>query len=239
MQIEKKTGLFWGTVFVVAGLYNIPAGLVQHLPWDQVLTNRNLLIPTICGLVFFLSAAIPRIRYVQAIILLAYSPLGFYGDPSSMFGFGFFVSGVIMLFLFQFFRKYGAVKIVILLVYFYALQIISFATIPNNVSIVKSAGIVIFITAFLFFLYIVFQEKILIYLKPTKPNLRLSEKGLSQTEINYVMALLDGQTAKEIAFDREVAESTVRNTLSRAYKKLGVQDRLGLAALTDKFKIIA
>jgi DNA-binding CsgD family transcriptional regulator len=57
---------------------------------------------------------------------------------------------------------------------------------------------------------------------------RLRTAGLSETELRYAAAALEGLSYARIAAEAGVAESTVRNTLAKAYKKCGVGDLKGL-----------
>lgn len=88
-------------------------------------------------------------------------------------------------------------------------------------------------------LYFAFQEKLMVYLKEPRRKVSLKEEALSEAEQAYVKAtVLAGRSYKEVAFDFGVSESTVRNTLSRAYKKLGVADHAGLMALAASCDIV-
>lgn len=53
-------------------------------------------------------------------------------------------------------------------------------------------------------------------------GLSLDAAALSERERAFAEALLAGRSVKEMAYESGVSESTVRNTLARAYKKLGV-----------------
>jgi len=53
----------------------------------------------------------------------------------------------------------------------------------------------------------------------------------------YIQALDQGISPKEIAAEHKISDSTVRNTLARAYKKLGVKDKSELTSLTAKHMI--
>ncbi|MDP3179785.1 MAG: LuxR C-terminal-related transcriptional regulator, partial [Spirochaetaceae bacterium] len=97
---------------------------------------------------------------------------------------------------------------------------------------------VFFITVFLAFLYLAFNERVVVYLKETKPRLSLTDKGLSQAERTYIRALTVGQSLKEIAAAANISESTVRNTLSRAYKKLEVEDKTELAKMMERHELV-
>ena len=71
----------------------------------------------------------------------------------------------------------------------------------------------------------------------TRKTSLLSEKGLSTAERAFIGQTLSGKSQKEISIDFELSESTVRNTLARAYKKLDIEDRVGLAVLGERFEI--
>lgn len=60
------------------------------------------------------------------------------------------------------------------------------------------------------------------------PLERLRVSGLSETELRYAEAALEGRSYARIAAEAGVAESTVRNTMAKVYKKCGVGDLKGL-----------
>lgn len=57
---------------------------------------------------------------------------------------------------------------------------------------------------------------------------RLRASGLSETELRYAAGALEGRSYARIAAEAEVAESTVRNTMAKAFRKCGVGDLKGL-----------
>jgi DNA-binding CsgD family transcriptional regulator len=67
-----------------------------------------------------------------------------------------------------------------------------------------------------------------------QPVLSLSGQGLSRVEAAYVRSILQGHSVKETAHEAGVSDSTVRNTLARVYRKLGV----GLMALAGRMEIV-
>jgi DNA-binding CsgD family transcriptional regulator len=72
-----------------------------------------------------------------------------------------------------------------------------------------------------------------------RPVIVLSEHGLTRMQTAYVMSLLGGASIKEIACEAGVSDSTVRNTLAKVYKKLGVHNMVGLMQLAGKAEIRA
>ena len=75
-------------------------------------------------------------------------------------------------------------------------------------------------------------------LQKGKALLSLGAKGLSEAEQLHILATIGGKSVKETAFEFGVTESTVRNTLARAYKKLGISGKAGLAALAEKYDVV-
>lgn len=73
---------------------------------------------------------------------------------------------------------------------------------------------------------------------PERPVLSLSRRGLTKAESAYVLSILRGQSVKETAHQAGVSESTVRNTLSRVYRKLGVSNMVSLMSLTGKEDVV-
>jgi len=82
------------------------------------------------------------------------------------------------------------------------------------------------------------RSRKVIMVEREKPKLLLSEKGLSATEIAYSTALLSGRSVKEIAFEYDVSESTVRNSLSRAYAKIEVPSMAAFLSLASKYEVL-
>ncbi len=71
-----------------------------------------------------------------------------------------------------------------------------------------------------------------------RPRLSLSDLGLAPAERHYVLSIIAGESIKSIAEAAGVSDSTVRNSLARAYRKLGVSDMLGLVALAGRHDIV-
>jgi DNA-binding NarL/FixJ family response regulator len=70
-----------------------------------------------------------------------------------------------------------------------------------------------------------------------KETLKLADFGLSNRECEFVLAYLSGKSMKQIASDNGVRSSTVRNTFSNAYAKLGIIDSHELRALGERFNV--
>jgi DNA-binding CsgD family transcriptional regulator len=72
---------------------------------------------------------------------------------------------------------------------------------------------------------------------PRKRLLRLAEYKLTAREIRIVKARLGGQSVKELATGFGLAESTVRNALSFAYRKLKLNGSEDLMALGERYQV--
>ena len=82
------------------------------------------------------------------------------------------------------------------------------------------------------------EGRVLGAFSPKKGRMSLRAMGLSYRERMFAQELLGGMLLKQIAYEHELTESTVYNTLANAYKKLGVRDSHELRALGVKYQIV-
>jgi DNA-binding CsgD family transcriptional regulator len=113
----------------------------------------------------------------------------------------------------------------------------TFSTIRADGQFYHIASVIFYILAFLIFFYLMFSDKLMVFLNEPKSKLSLEAKGLTDTESGYILSIISGKSVKETAFEAGVSESTVRNTIARGYKKLGVLNKSGLMALSEKYDI--
>lgn len=73
--------------------------------------------------------------------------------------------------------------------------------------------------------------------KPQKPSLVLASYHLTKSEIMAVKNRMQGKSVKEIAYEHGKAESTIRNALANACRKLQIGGREDLLALAERFRI--
>lgn len=185
----------------------------------------------------FASARWQALAWLQPVLYLICAVIAIvWGDYASFYGLGFFSIGILFLFRMGAFEKHRVPKFLLTLLVFYAAEIIS--AINKQMALFEAVMPLFFITVFLLMLYFAFQEKLMVYLKEPKEKYSLDAKGLSNAEKLYVRELCDGKTYKEIAFTHKVTESTVRNTIARAYHKLGVSDRAGLFDLSSNHELV-
>jgi DNA-binding CsgD family transcriptional regulator len=81
------------------------------------------------------------------------------------------------------------------------------------------------------------KGKIFAPLSPTPCRFSLKKYNLSERERQFALALIGGKSVKEMASANGLAASTVRNTLSCAYAKLGIKNAVELAVLGARFKV--
>jgi DNA-binding CsgD family transcriptional regulator len=81
------------------------------------------------------------------------------------------------------------------------------------------------------------RRRCLSALAPKKRVLRLSDFHLSNGEKLVVKMRISGKSAKEIACENEISPSTVRNVLSRSYRKLGIEGGEELMAMGERYTV--
>ncbi len=233
----KSSGLFYGIVFLAAGIINFAAGIIDGNSILQAFFDfRNVLSILIIAALMFASAYVSFLAWIQPIAFLALTPVPLMAGPSSFYGLGFYAVGILLLFKMGFYSQHRIMKAIASVVYLMAIEVIS--GLRSGDSLYDSLMPVFFIVAFLFFLFLTFRDRIVIYLKEPKIRLSLDAKGLAESEQLYIRRMIGGRSVKEVSFEFGVSESTVRNTLSRAYKKLGVNSKAGVADLSQKFEIV-
>jgi DNA-binding CsgD family transcriptional regulator len=188
------------------------------------------------AVLMLLSAYLPPLVWVQPLVFFIITPLSLFESSSSFYGLGLFAVGMLLLLKLDFFKRNRIVKASAVIIYLVAIEV--FANLRLGQELYYAFTPVIFILGFLFFMFLVFRDKIFVYLKEPKAKLSLETKGLAGSEQIYIHAIVEGRSVKEIAFEYGVTESTVRNTIFRAYKKLGVNNRTELATLAEKYEIV-
>jgi DNA-binding CsgD family transcriptional regulator len=233
-----RTGYFFALIFLLGALISgIDAAINQHKSWMAAFTHPLVLICVFTALLMVLSANIGKLAWLQPLMWLGSYVLSVCTESLGYASLGFFIIAVLLLFRFGFYEKQRTLKMTVSLGLFYSTEILSAIFIKKRSAFSNLASIFIF-TCLLVTLYLAFQEKLLVYLREPKNKLSLAEKGLSEMERLYVLKLVKGKSPKEIAFLHEVSESTVRNTLAHAYRKLDVNDRASLAALAERVELV-
>jgi len=233
----KATGVFFGITFFIAAIINVVVILMRpNATLRSLVTDVQTVALFILSVILFISGYFRILSWIQPIIMFALTPLPFMTTHESFYGLGFFVMGIVLLFRLGFFEKYRVLKLALSLAYLYVCEFV--AAFSQKRSLLYTVTPLFVITVFLAFLYLAFREKIAVYLKEPKARFSLSERGLSGSESLYVMEVAKGRNVKEIASLHSVRDSTVRNSLSRAYHKLQIEDKAGIAALAEKYELV-
>jgi len=233
----KATGLFFGFVFLAGGMIRaVQITIVEKTSLLSSVVDPLTLMTLGLSILMFGSGFSPILCWIQPLVLFAMTPLPFMTSHESFYGLGFFVMGVILLFRLGFFQRYRLPRLILCLAYLYGCEL--FAVVRNGKDLTYALTPIFVITVFLVFLYLTFQEKLAVYLRVPKPSFSLKGHGLSAAEGRYVKEIATGKNTKEIAAEHGVSESTVRNSLSRAYRKLGFEDRTAIAALAERYDIV-
>lgn len=231
----RFTGFLFAGIFFAGYVVNFIFILVRG---DGILQGfvhpYQIVLLAMTGL-FVLSAFKDSLRWIQPAVFVGLSPLAIITDAQGIYGLGFFIIGALLLERAGFFLHNRKLKAGIVLSYLLAIEIV--AVIASKRPLADAISPTFFIAAFGTFLWFLYKDRLVVILKEPKPLLSLEAKGLSPAESLYIFATIKGRHQKEIAADFEVAESTIRNTLSRAYKKLGIDDKSSVASLAERYDI--
>lgn len=234
----RTTGFIFTGFFVAGIIVNlISVTVAKSFALGQVLVHPNMISIYVLAALSAWSALVPRLRWIQPAMLLVAVPIPLIEISGSMYGIGAFVIASMMLFQLGYLNRKRKLKVVALLLYLLASQSISMIR-GGMLHPVRALAPVLFTITFIILLFILNRERIVVYLREPKPRFSLGGAGLSRAEAFYVRQLVDGKTLKEISSDSERQESTVRNTLARAYRKLGVADRSDLISKLAKYEIV-
>jgi DNA-binding CsgD family transcriptional regulator len=226
------TGWFFAAIFLVGAILSSAIAIAEGKPAIDALLHPYVFICLGISLLMALSARFSFLIWTQPLVWLASSVLATMGDANNITGLGFFVVAVLLLFRFGFYEKGRALKLGATVLFFIFLE--AGSSLYQKATVGDGVSMLFVITVLLVTLYLSYHEKLMVYLHEPKKTLSLGEKGLTDAEQKYVLAMVGGKSPKEIAHFYEVSESTVRNTLARAYKRLGVGDRSELAALAER-----
>ncbi len=234
---RRRTSLFLGTVFLLGYFVSVIGTLSNgRLKLLDILLHPYTLSILAIAVLLFAGYFANLLAWIQPIVFFALTPINLSEDNASFYSLAFFVIGVLLLFRFGFFETHRRLKIFSCIAYLFACEIFGWAQSRRPFS--QAVSPVFLTIVFLLFLYTVFNDKVVVYLKEPKVKLSLDAKGLSEAEQLYIRALVKGRSVKEVSFEFGISESTVRNTLARAYKKLAISNKSGLAGLAEKYEIV-
>jgi len=233
----RLSGFLFAAIFLLGYLINITFILIRGDGLIRAFFEPMQLLQIVSIFLFLSSSYFAPLRWIQPVVFLATSPISIVPDPQNIYGLGYFIIGVVLLERAGFFLKHRAIKLLVAAMYLLAQEIV--AVFYTKRPIADAVSPTFYILAFALFLWFLYKDRLVIYLAEPKPRISLSEKGLSHAERTYVQAVIEGKSTKEICVDYDVAESTVRNTVSRACKKLEVEDSGALAVLAATHEVVA
>jgi DNA-binding CsgD family transcriptional regulator len=236
-KLFKSTGILFASLFASASVINFIYLLAKDRSVISILVDPAYFSLLLITLLLLSSAFFQRLAWIQPALLLLVTPIPIIQHASSMYGFGAYVAGIILLYKLGFFTQRRRTKLILATLYMFLCEVAG-VIIGVNKSITDLFMPLMFMVVFLLFLFMVFRDRLVVYLREPKPRLSLAEVGLSRTEATYLKELLKGANIKQVAVDAEVKDSTVRNTMARVYKKMGVPDRAALMAKCEKFDIV-
>lgn len=230
------SGFFFAPVFLIGLFLEIwILRTEQSLGIQEMLRQPYIYLLLSMSLVFLCSAFYKSIALLQPLTLLLAFLVPTFVQYDSMVGISLFISGIILLYRGGFLKTKKLLKIIMLLLYFYTAEI-SAAFLAHE-KIPRTISTIFYISTFILFLFLIFKEQFAAFAAKRKPVFSLSSYGLSTAEAVYVKMLAEGKTHKEIACSCGISESTVRNTLSRVYKKLKVPDKYALMAILSSHEV--
>ncbi|OHD24835.1 MAG: hypothetical protein A2Y38_18785 [Spirochaetes bacterium GWB1_59_5] len=232
----RASGFLFSAIFLCGYFVNVFSSTVRGFPPSRVFFSQTQIMILLPVMLFLLSAFVDRLRWIQPALFLIMTPFSIVSNSRTIYGLGFIIMSILLLERANFFAKYRIIKIVGLIIYLLGIEAVSVIFAGEKFNDALSASF--FTLAFGVFLWFLYKDRFVVFLKEPKPRLSLSERGLSMGERSFVTLTMAGKSQKELAFDFELSESTVRNTLSRAYKKLDIDDRIGLAIMAERFQIV-
>ncbi|HUX37679.1 MAG TPA: sigma factor-like helix-turn-helix DNA-binding protein [Rectinemataceae bacterium] len=233
----RVSGIIFACVFLMGYLINIPNVLSRGDGIWRALFLPNQLVTIASACLFLVSALVAKLKWLQPAIFLLSSPIAIIPEPWTIWGLGYFIMGVVLLERTGVFHKRRRLRVGLLVLYLFAMEVAAVFYMKRPAF--DAVAPTFFISAFGLFLWFLYKDRLVVFLKEPKPRLSLAEKGLTHAERAYVLAVMEGRSAKEICVDYDVAESTVRNTLARACKKLEVEDSTGIAVLAATHEVVA
>jgi DNA-binding CsgD family transcriptional regulator len=192
-------------------------------------------IYVVLAVVFLASARFVWLDSVQVLMLLALAPLQTYSCHNAICALPFAVLGALVAFRRGWFIKNAVAKALAISITVSVLQIIAILASTSKPLVLAPALIAAIIFSFLVFGLA--KSKYLAALAPRKRILKLIDYGLTLGESAIVKARLSGMSDKEIAYERGISESRVRNVLSAAYHKLGLDGRDELMTVGERFRV--
>jgi DNA-binding CsgD family transcriptional regulator len=172
---------------------------------------------------------------IQAALFFALTVLQTIASQNCFFGLGFAVVAVLIVFQSCWFGQKTTKRAFFVAAIGDVLLISPIAVLNKNPLALAPA----FICAAIFTILVFSMAKMrrVSELDSHKNLLRLADYDLTRRETQVVKTILLGAKTKDFAIEHGIAESTVRNALSGAYRKLGVACREELVVMCENYRV--
>ena len=233
-KIQRYFGLLSSAFFVFLSADEYVVFADEELP--LVLFSVPLLgVFLVFSLLFAISSLSIALRPLQILVFSLMVPIQAWRDPRGLSALGFGMVAVVLLLRNGFFLRRPWIKALGGGTFFALLIVLpAFWVLGKPLLMIPAMAEAFAVVAVSFALA---KGRILAAFSPKKGVLSLGACGLSWRESAFAHALMRGEQVKAVARRSALTESTVRNTLSSAYKKLGVSGILELRELAVKYQV--
>jgi len=187
------------------------------------------------ALLFLATAFFSFLGPLQAGLFYGLAAVETVATLNCFYGLGFAAVGVIILFRRGWFFRNAMIKAPILAGIGFAFLVLPVAA--SRKPAIALVPALISAAVYSILVYGLAKGRFLSALAPKKPVLKLSRYGLNRREEQVVRGRILGKTVKELASENGVAVSTIRNAISSACRKLGIEGREALAAMGERFRV--
>jgi DNA-binding CsgD family transcriptional regulator len=187
------------------------------------------------ALLFLATALVSFLGALQAALFFGLSAVETVSSLDSIYGLGFAAVGAIILFRRGCFVRRPMAKAPV--VAGLGCAILALPILFSRKPAVSLAPALVSAAVFASLVFGLAGGRLLSAFAPAKPILSLADYRLGRRERQVVKARIQGKTVKEIAAENGLAVSTVRNALSTACRKLGIEGREALAALGERYRV--
>ncbi|MGO8692877.1 MAG: helix-turn-helix transcriptional regulator [Rectinemataceae bacterium] len=231
--VSRRVGRAGTVLFTGLSGGEILEGLGENASVGELFDNPLALVYLGAALLCLASARFAALRSVQPALLLAMVPVQTIAGAGVLGGLAFALASVLLFLRLGFFRERGAFKASAIGAAVAAADLgaVLFSPDPR-----AAAGPALSCAAvFCVLARAMAKRKMPAALAVPREPLSLDDYNLSTRELQFLSARSEGKTSKEIGFEFGVSDTTVRNILMSAYRKLGIRDARELGALGERY----
>src|SRR5262245_6592442 len=113
-SLRDRVGLLFGSIFLIAALRWVVQERLAGSDWVPLLLDSRFWLVTLISIIFFTGLRWHRLRVIEPFIFLTIATIPFLQAPDSIFGFGLFAVGAIMLFVDGQLSRHSLIKLCLL-----------------------------------------------------------------------------------------------------------------------------